>query len=93
MREAGVGNYSSSKGLRISGDLSHLDVMLALVTEPVVEPSPDRCPVGHRLGPGQVLIGWMPCDCAREREPWGHRTWTCRRCDTTIYAPPHASDY
>lgn len=41
---------------------------------------PLRCPNGHPLGPHRVLVGWTnlrvpPC-----------RTWTCRRCDTTIYA-------
>jgi hypothetical protein len=32
--------------------------MLDVVTEPAVEASPDYCPAGHSLGPGEVLIGW-----------------------------------
>jgi hypothetical protein len=63
--------------------------MLEAVTGPYVEASPDHCPNGHRLGAGQVLVGWMPCDCTGGGDPKGHRTWTCQRCDETIYASEH----
>jgi hypothetical protein len=63
--------------------------MLEVVTGPYVEPSPDHCPNGHRLGPGRVLVGWLPCHCARDPNRLGYRTWTCQTCDATIYAPEH----
>jgi len=45
---------------------------------------PTRCPNGHRLGAGQVLVGQQAClgHCG------GHTTWTCRACDATVYGPP-----
>ncbi|WP_139169836.1 hypothetical protein [Mycolicibacterium fluoranthenivorans] len=46
------------------------------------ERSPTHCPNGHELGPGRTLVGWRPCMCG------GHRTWTCRTCDTTAHRPP-----
>ncbi len=51
-----------------------------------VEPSPDYCPVGHRLGPRQVTVGWLPCSCAGGR---GHRTWQCETCEAVLYDPSH----
>ncbi|MBB5919165.1 hypothetical protein FHR81_000194 [Actinoalloteichus hoggarensis] len=40
---------------------------------------PPTCPSGrHRLLPGELLVGWHPCDCTPEI--LGHRTWTCVRC-------------
>lgn len=41
--------------------------------------TPARCPNGHPLRPGRVLVGWSPCRCG------GHRTWECveRRADGT----------
>jgi hypothetical protein len=41
---------------------------------------PSRCPNGHTLGPGEVLVGHQVC--------LGHTTWTCRTCDETVYGPP-----
>jgi len=40
---------------------------------------PTRCPNGHPLGPGQVLVGHQAClgHCG------GHTTWTCLTCDQT----------
>ncbi len=35
----------------------------ALITTPLFEHKPDRCPSGHDLGPGRMLIGWSPCAC------------------------------
>jgi hypothetical protein len=45
---------------------------------------PTRCPNGHQLGAGQVLVGQQAClgHCG------GHTTWTCRACDATVYGPP-----
>jgi hypothetical protein len=37
------------------------------------EPRPERCPNGHELGAGRVLVGSQHCDCMRT-----HRTHTCR---------------
>lgn len=54
-----------------------------------------RCPYGHQLGPGEVTVGWMPCECpAALAATKGHTTWTCRACSedgwtTRRYDPPH----
>jgi len=45
---------------------------------------PTRCPNGHRLGPGEVLVGHQAC----LGHGGGHTTWTCRQCDATVYGPP-----
>ena len=47
---------------------------------------PARCPNGHQLGPGQVLVGHQAC----LGHGGGHTTWTCRTCDETVYGgrPP-----
>jgi hypothetical protein len=47
---------------------------------------PDRCPHGHPLGPGRVLVGHQPCGCEMRG---GHTTWTCQ-CGATVYGPPMA---
>ncbi|GAA4396176.1 hypothetical protein GCM10023088_78460 [Actinomadura verrucosospora] len=62
-------------------------------------PGPRWCPYGHRLTPGNVLVGWSPCICsaatdARRRGLWGHRTYTCWECHqhaitSVCYDPPH----
>jgi hypothetical protein len=57
------------------------------------ERRPSRCPAGHRLKAGVVLIGWLGCSC--QYPALGHRTWLCcyivtdRECGLTVYAPPH----
>lgn len=53
----------------------------------LVETPPIMCATGHRLRPGRLLIGWLPCSCAAGRG--GHRTWQCKVCDSTTYEPPH----
>ncbi len=45
---------------------------------------PSRCPSGHTLGPGKVLVGHQAC----LGHEGGHTTWTCRTCDQTVYGPP-----
>src|SRR6476620_4367755 len=45
---------------------------------------PTRCPNGHQLGPGEVLVGHQAC----LGHGGGHTTWTCRSCDETVYGPP-----
>ena len=45
---------------------------------------PTRCPNGHTLGPGEVLVGHQAC----LGHGGGHTTWTCRTCDQTVYGPP-----
>lgn len=47
----------------------------------IVRP-PTRCPAGHDIGPGRVLVGHQPCSCRG-----GHTTWTCE-CGGTVYGPP-----
>jgi hypothetical protein len=44
---------------------------------------PSRCPNGHRLGPGEVLVGHQAC----LGHGGGHTTWTCSKCDQTVYGP------
>ena len=44
---------------------------------------PSRCPNGHRLGPGEVLVGHQACLGHGD----GHTTWTCCTCDQTVYGP------
>ena len=46
---------------------------------------PTRCPNGHHLGPGQVLVGHQAC----LGHGGGHTTWTCRTCDETVYGAAH----
>jgi hypothetical protein len=48
---------------------------------------PARCPNGHALGPGQILVGHAACT----RHGGGHTTWTCRTCDATAYGPARGS--
>src|SRR5258707_792057 len=45
---------------------------------------PSRCPNGHPLGPGEVLLGHQAC----LGHGGGHTTWTCLACDSTVYGPP-----
>jgi len=62
------------------------------------EPAPATCPVGHRLDPGRVSVGWNSCSCAAALPgPGGHRTWGCTSCaeqgeTTTILWPPHPAE-
>jgi hypothetical protein len=46
-----------------------------------VERRPERCPNGHELRGGQVLVGTLHCDCMRT-----HRTHTCRVCGHDVHA-------
>lgn len=48
------------------------------------EPAPVRCPDGHLLRQGPVIVGWVPC-VAPGRS--GHRTHECR-CGKVVYTPP-----
>jgi hypothetical protein len=45
---------------------------------------PMRCPNGHQLGAGQVLVGHQVC----LGHGGGHTTWTCCTCDAVVYGPP-----
>jgi hypothetical protein len=53
-----------------------------------VQPAPARCPHGHPLGAGQVLLGWAGCQCT---PTGGHHTWRClhRDCGGELRWPPH----
>lgn len=45
--------------------------------------APQRCPNGHTLAAGQVLVGHAACT----GHGGGHTTWTCRACEATVYGP------
>jgi hypothetical protein len=51
---------------------------------------PSHCagPDRHRLAPGKVLLGHIPCRCTLAG---GHRTWTCLEpgCGDEQMWPPH----
>ncbi|GAA4522611.1 hypothetical protein GCM10023191_102110 [Actinoallomurus oryzae] len=57
--------------------------------------NPTRCPRGHRLGPGRIVVGWWPCECPAALDNFGgHQTWLCGPCreegwTTRRYDPPH----
>jgi hypothetical protein len=44
---------------------------------------PERCPRGHQLGAGRVLVGRQPCSCRG-----GHTSWFCLECGAVVYMPP-----
>ena len=44
----------------------------------------DSLPQRPWLGPNQVLVGHQAC----LGHGGGHTTWTCRKCDQTVYGPP-----
>src|ERR1700675_3246705 len=46
--------------------------------------APQHCPNGHRLGPGETLVGHQ----ASLGHGGGHTTRTCPTCDQTLYGPP-----
>jgi hypothetical protein len=63
------------------------DLVLSDRGEWMVRP-PERCNSGHMLR-GRCLVGTTVCAC-RDR----HATWTCNRCNDTVYGPalgPHCS--
>jgi hypothetical protein len=43
---------------------------------------PLRCPRGHPLRPGRMLVGSIACSCGR------HLTWRCE-CGAVTYGPGH----
>jgi hypothetical protein len=45
---------------------------------------PTRCPNGHTLRPGEVLVGHQAC----LGHGGGHTTWTCGACDQTVKGAP-----
>jgi hypothetical protein len=52
---------------------------------------PTRCPHGHPLGPGQVLVGHVAC---QGHGGGGHTIWHCLTCpqgEPPVYGPPLAS--
>ncbi len=46
--------------------------------------APTHCTAGHKLRPGRVLVGHVPCSCSQRG---GHTTWACE-CGAVVYAPP-----
>ncbi len=67
----------------ISSQVCLADLVQTTVGKWITHP-PSRCPIGHRLGPGEVLVGHQAC----LGHGGGHTTWTCRTCDQTVYGPP-----
>lgn len=51
------------------------------------EELPEVCEAGHRLGPGRMLVGWLPCGCTPGF--LGHRSVTCLECGVVWYRPGH----
>lgn len=66
-----------------------------MATEPtgrsseIREIPPLLCVNGHQLRPPNVAVAHLPCSCAG---PGGHRTYTCKTCQDTVYDPPHVDD-
>lgn len=53
---------------------------------------PQRCPAGHVMAAGQVIVGWTPCDCAEALAGEnGHHYVTCAAegCRAQWADPPH----
>ena len=48
------------------------------------ENAPAKCPLGHELVGGRVLVGSHVCSC----EVHHHRTHRCRECNELTYTPP-----
>ena len=46
---------------------------------------PLRCPRGHPLRPGRMLVRSIACSCGR------HLTWRCSRCGAVTYGPALAN--
>jgi hypothetical protein len=61
-----------------------LGELVQTITGKWITHPPARCPNGHPLGPGDVLVGHQTC----LGHGGGHTTWTCRTCDETVYGPP-----
>jgi hypothetical protein len=52
---------------------------------------PTRCPNGHPLVGGQVVVNYVRCKC--DNAPYrGHRYWTCRVCGERIIGDGHTDD-
>ena len=49
-----------------------------------IEAAPSRCPNGHTLTGGKVLVGSHVCSC----DATHHRTHRCRTCEAVVYSPP-----
>jgi hypothetical protein len=65
-------------------DLGVLGELVRTTAEKWITHPPTRCPNGHTLGAGQVLVGRQAC----LGHGGGHTTRTCRTCDQTVYGPP-----
>jgi hypothetical protein len=55
---------------------------------------PERCYHGHEWGPGQVTVGWLPCECPEaQAENLGHLWVGCQAepgCTSIWYRPAHS---
>ncbi|RFZ63195.1 hypothetical protein DE4576_04836 [Mycobacterium marinum] len=45
--------------------------------------APTHCTAGHKLTPGRMVVGHVPCSCGQRG---GHTTWACE-CGVVVYAP------
>jgi hypothetical protein len=48
-----------------------------------VEIPPERCPNGHEIGPGKVIVGYGP-----NPDGFRARSWLCRRCGALTWDQP-----
>lgn len=53
--------------------------------------APTHCGNGHPLGPGQVKVDFLRCDCDRARHG-GYEAWTCNACGDRIVGDGHNDD-
>jgi hypothetical protein len=71
--------------------------MMSSMPVRLFDSAPEYCPYDHRLGPGKVVRGWLPCICdgALGGRPGNGHLWIlCRTCEdagqkTWYYEPPH----
>lgn len=58
---------------------------------PRLWPYPAQCRNGHAWGPGLVIVGWTPCQCAEQGRGAGHQTVRCGvpGCRSVWHMPPH----
>jgi hypothetical protein len=62
------------------------DLVLCTDGSVMVRP-PERCGHGHPLQ-GRCLVGTVVCGCGERR----HLTWTCNRCNDTVFGPSLGPD-
>jgi len=82
-RELWMSTLANGYGIHLEGDLPSFNRPVPRRTRP-----PQSCPQGHRLRPGEMLVGHQPCSTCCG----GHTTWTCPACGAVRYGPPLRTD-